>query len=104
LAEDFRLLRVSIEKHEIAKDRNLTAPLQMQKIPVQGNASDLYEYSKKDPRRGHIMPRGISSRGSLMWQVIDVQKKAVDERWIERRALSDRLINLWGAAPTRPAA
>jgi hypothetical protein len=40
LTEDFRLLRVHIDKHEIASDRHLTVPLRMQKQPAVGNASD----------------------------------------------------------------
>jgi hypothetical protein len=56
--------------------------------------TDLYEYSKDDPQRAHIMPTGISSRGSVRWQVIDL--KNGEERLLERRSLSDRIIALWG--------
>lgn len=94
LAEDFRLLRVPIEKHEIASDGQLSAPLQMQRRPVQGRPSDVYEYDKTDPQRAHIMPVAISPRGSVMWEVIDLKNNK--DLWIERRALSDRIIGLWG--------
>jgi hypothetical protein len=94
LAEDFRLLRVPLEKHEITSQGQLTAPLKLQRYPPKNDQTDLYEYSKADPKRAHIMPSGLSSSGSVMWQVIDLKKD--QERWIERRSLSDRIIALWG--------
>src|SRR5438132_10790560 len=50
LAEDFRLLRVPIEKHEITSQGQLTAPLQLRRYPPKNDPSDLYEYSKVDPK------------------------------------------------------
>jgi len=99
LQEDFRLLRVPIEKHEISSQGQLKAPLQLQRQPPQGKPSDLYEYDKTDPVRAHIMPRSVSRRGSVMWQVIDLKKN--QDRWIERRELSDRILQLWGAETPR---
>jgi hypothetical protein len=101
LAEDFRLLRVPLEKHEITSEGQLTAPLQLLKYPPRHDQTNLYEYSKADPKRSHIMPSGISGRGSVMWRALDLKNDR--EQWIERRALSDRVIALWGqpvAAPT----
>jgi hypothetical protein len=46
LAEDFKLLRVPFEKHQIASDRQLAAPLQLQRQPPKNDQSDLYEYSQ----------------------------------------------------------
>jgi hypothetical protein len=94
LAEDFRLLRVPLEKYEIASDRQLAAPLQLQRQPQKNDQSDLYEYSQDDPKRAHIMPTDLSSRGSVRWHVIDL--KGGQDRWIERRSLSDRIIALFG--------
>jgi hypothetical protein len=94
LAEDFRLLRVPLEKHEIASQGQLNAPIQLQKIPPRNDQSDLYVYDKKDPRRAHIMPQGVSDRGSCMWLVTDIKKN--QDRWIERRWLSDKIIDIWG--------
>jgi hypothetical protein len=103
LAEDFRLLRVPIEKHEITSQGQLAAPLQTQRRPTEGKELDLYLYDKKDPKRAHIMPRSVSQRGSLMSQVIDLKND--EERWIERLTLSERIITLWGAdnTPSKPA-
>ena len=105
LAEDFRLLRIPLEKHEIAGDRKLNAPLQLLKYPPRQDQTDLYEYDKADPRRSHIMPIGFSSRGSVMWNALDLINR--QERWIERRALSDQVVALWGqpvaAAPVETA-
>lgn len=95
LTEDFRLLRVPLEKHQIAWERDeLTAPLQLQRVPAKGDHTDTYLYEKTDPKRTHIMPTRLSYRGSVEWQVIDL--KGGHDRWIERRALSDRIIALWG--------
>jgi hypothetical protein len=105
LAEDFRLLRIPIEKHEITSQGQLTAPLQLQRFPPNNDHTDIYKYDKADPQRSHVMPSGLSSRGSIMWQVIDLKNN--QERWIERRSLSDRIIALWGqpvSAPTVEAA
>jgi hypothetical protein len=96
IAHDLRLLRVALEKHQIAGDKpHLTEPLKMTRYPPNNNATDYYTYSPDDPRRSHIMPSGFSARGSVMWQVIDLRAKT--ERWIERRDLSDRILDRWNA-------
>jgi len=95
LAEDFRLLRVPIEKHEITSQGQLTGPLQLHRRPAQGNPSDTYVYDKADTQRAHIMPRSVSQRGSLMWQAVDLKNS--ENKWIERRQLSDRILAIWGA-------
>jgi hypothetical protein len=94
LAHDLRLLRVALEKHQIADDHKLTEPLKMTKVPPNNNATDYYIYSPSDPKRSHIMPTGFSDRGSVVWQVIDL--RANTARWIERRNLSDRILERWG--------
>src|SRR5260370_36157450 len=68
-AHDLRLLRVPLEKHEIAGDRKLDQPL----LLTSGQDRDLYAYSHTDPLKAHIMPGGISARGSMMWQIIDLR-------------------------------
>ena len=93
IAHTLRLLRIPIEKHEIALDRKLKEPLSMQKSPENGDASDLYIYDKTDPKRGHIMPMGMSERGSIMWHTLD--GATVQSAWVERRAFSDALLDAW---------
>ena len=44
IAHELRLLRISLEKHEIAADRKLLGPLQMTRQPPKNNESDLYSY------------------------------------------------------------
>jgi hypothetical protein len=39
------------------------------------------------------MPTGISSRGSVMWQVMDLESKR--SYWLERRAISERIVAIW---------
>lgn len=92
LAHDFRLLRVPMEKHEIAQDRSLAEPLAMYRSPTKTDDTD-YLYDKKDQLRSHIMPTGISQRGSVQWLAIDVSN-SLSQRWIERRDLSDRVLQL----------
>jgi len=87
---EFELLRITLEKHDIANQGKLTAPLQM----TTSDQTKVYTFTKDDPQRSHIMPVGISARGFVVWQAVDV--KANTMRWIERRWLSDRVIALWG--------
>jgi len=93
LAHDLRLLRIPLEKHEIAADSNLSEPLLMQRMPPNNDETDRFRYAKNDALKAHIMPTGISCRGSVMWEVIDV--KANKSYWIERRQLSERMVKLW---------
>jgi hypothetical protein len=52
-----------------------------------------YSYDNEDPLRSHIMPTDISDRGSMQWLAIDIPD-SLNQRWIERRDLSDRLLQL----------
>ena len=94
LAHDLKLLRIPLEKHEIAADKKLSEPLLMQTYAPNNNETDSYYYSKSDARRAYNMPSGVSSRGSVTWYVIDV--KSQKSYWLERRALSERIVALWG--------
>lgn len=93
LAEDFRLIRIPLEKYEIPNDNKLTEPLALRSVPV-GKEDRLYYYDKDDSLRHHNIPRGISVRGSAMWFAISIAPVA-NERWIERRDLSDRFLACW---------
>lgn len=91
LAHHLRLLRIPMEKYQIAADKTLLAPLELERAnPREGESP--FIYSKDDPKRSHIMPSGISARGSSQWHVIDV--KAQKAYWLERRDLSDRMLAL----------
>jgi hypothetical protein len=89
---DLELLRIPLEKHELAKGNALKEPLILIRNPPKGYG-DIFPYVRGDPRRSHIMPMGISPRGSIMWQAIDVRARTA--KWIERRTLSDQLLRLW---------
>lgn len=93
LAHDLKLLRIPIEKHEIANDRKLSEPLQMQGLSSEGEVTADYEYSRSDPRRAHIMGKGTSTRGSVMWEALD--GASGNSHWLERLSLSERIITLW---------
>jgi len=92
LFADLELLRMPMDKHEIAKDKQLTAPLIMQRSPPKGDNTDQYIYDSSDPTRSHIMPTGISKRASVTWQVLD--HRSGRQYWVERRDLADRLLAL----------
>ncbi len=93
LAHDLRLLRIPIAKHEIANDRKLSKPLQMHKFSVQDDVTDCYEYSQSDLHKAHIMGKGVSERGSVMWDAID--GASGKSRWLERLSLSERIVSFW---------
>jgi hypothetical protein len=92
LSHDLRILRVQIEKHEIAKGALTKAgPIE---LGIQGSEEvELYDASSKDRKHAFIGQSGVSGRHSLMWYVIDADAKA--GRWLERRDLSDRFLNVW---------
>lgn len=85
LGHRLRLLRVPLEKHQIAADRSMSDPMVMVRIGP-GPQSN-YTYDPKDPSRTHIMPTAISARGSLMWHVVDI--KASGSFWLERQQVAD---------------
>jgi hypothetical protein len=92
LFADLERLRMPIAKYEIAKDKGMKQPLVMRAIPANNDATDDRPYNKDDPARHHIMPTGMSSRGSMMWLALDHMEPR--EYWIERRDLADRLLAL----------
>jgi hypothetical protein len=60
------LVRITIDKHEIAGDGKLKVPLQMTRLPAKGDPTDAYVYARNDSSRAYIMPTGLSqSYGSL---------------------------------------
>ena len=89
VAGDLALVRVGLEKHEIPKDWNVE-PLQMITAPTNEDESDFHTYHPEDPTGAHIMPVGLSARGSMVWQVVEGDQS----RSIERRELSDRILAL----------
>lgn len=93
LFRDFEILRVTLDKHELPKDNQLRQPLQMERTPKVEGSADSYTYDRSDTKRGHIMPSGISQRGSIMWFATDPASN--ESGWIERQELSDRLIALF---------
>lgn len=88
---DFELLRMPIAKFEIAKDNKLEQPLPMRRVG-DDETKPIEFYDPKDPGRFHIMPSGVSARGSAVWLALDVRNSR--QRWIERRDLADRLLSL----------
>jgi hypothetical protein len=90
---DLRLLRITLEKHEVAKDRKAKTPVQFTRYPPRNGPSDSYTYDRDDDQRSHIMVSRLNPSGSYAWLALDLENKS--ERWIERRGLSDRIIELW---------
>lgn len=88
---DFELLRMPIAKFEIAKDNKLEQPLPMRRVG-DDDTKTIEFYDPKDPDRFHIMPKGMSSRGSAVWLALDGRNSR--QHWVERRELADRLLSL----------
>lgn len=88
---DFELLRMPIAKFQIAKDDRLKEPLPMRRVG-DDETKPIDFYDPKDPDRFHIMPKGVSSRGSAVWLALDGRNS--HQHWIERRDLGDRLLSL----------
>jgi hypothetical protein len=89
---DLELIRIPLEKHEIAKDQNIKEPLALMRLPLNNNATDAFSYDPDDNLRSHIMPTGLSARGSMVWQAIDGRNNR--QKSIERRDISDRILAL----------
>jgi hypothetical protein len=89
---DLEFLRMPIAKYEIAKDSRMKEPLTMRAFPPNNDATDEHIYDKKNPTRSHIMPTGVSCRGSMTWLVLD--HSVPREYWVERQDLADRLLAL----------
>ena len=92
IEKELKLIRIPLSKHQIANDKKLTGPLQMETSPDKDGNSKKVEYSPDDPVRSHIMPMGLSESGSCMWHVVDVKSK--NSYWLERRGISDKILNL----------
>ena len=98
LANDLRMVRVQLEKHELPSDRQLKEPMRLAPTKLRPDETEapIYIYDKDDPRKSHIPGIGISSRHSMMWEVIDV--KTGTQRWLERTELSERMLRLLAPA------
>jgi len=92
LAHDFTILRMPLEKHEIAEHRKLGGPVELFRERSKSDSSDTQMYSKGDKKRAYIVPTQISPRGSVVWITADAEAK--QSRPLERRELSDRLHRL----------
>lgn len=93
LAEDLRVVRVQLEKHQIASDRRLDQPLDPVTAPGQPGEVRSFQYDKNNRLRAHIGRTGLSARRSAMWELVDV--KANTMRWVERRDLADRMLQIF---------
>lgn len=98
LHHELRLIRVPLEKHEIAGDKKLKAALEFVPHPRHKDDTSSYMYDPGDRRKSHIMPMGLSKHGSPLWQVFDIRDQS--SYWIERRSISDRFLELWNATAT----
>ena len=95
LLTDLEFVRIGLDKHELPKDKDksLTGdPIEMMRVPSSGEPRDPYVYDKNDSRRAHIMPTGLTSAGSVCWQVTDL--RAGRSYWVERQNLASRMLDL----------
>jgi hypothetical protein len=99
--DDLRLIRIPLEKHEIASDGELKEPLKLAPTGEAPDEATVYVYDKKDPFRSHIMPGGICTFcGSHFW--IPVDGRTQKQRQIMRRTISDKILFLKEISPTSP--
>jgi hypothetical protein len=91
IAQQLKLLRIPMDKYEIADDKKLPAPLRMQTQPDELGTISEHVYDKGDASRSHVLPVTISERGSAMWYVIDGASQSA--QWIERVGLADRILD-----------
>lgn len=96
---DLSLLRIPLEKHEIAGFKRVGKIILRPQPAQPGDQDEIYDPA--DRKRAHILPWGFSSRGSVMWCPYD--HKISDTRWIERQHLSDRMLDLWDPMTAEPA-
>lgn len=89
---DLELLRIPMTKFEIAKDKGLKETLALQRSQSAENTPSESFYDPKDPARYHIMPHGLSGRGSAIWLALDHRSR--HEHWVERRDLGERVLAL----------
>lgn len=81
------LVRVPLEKHELAKDRKLKEGINFVRYPLKSDGTDEYIYNTQDNMRSHNVPVSFSERGSVKWCVVDVKK--TEQIWVERRKISE---------------
>jgi len=87
--DQLRLLRIPLEKYQISEDSKLNEPLKL--VKESSDHEDVYLYDKTDLDREHVMPTGVSNRGSVQWRAIDLTK--MDSSWIERLHLSEVILD-----------
>ena len=92
LHDDLRMVRIPVEKLEIARGSKLPPTQEFARIPAR-EGDEPHAYRHKDPQRSHILPMRLSARGSTSWLVLDAE--TMQEKWVERRALSDEVLALW---------
>lgn len=90
LRDRLNLVRVPIVKYEIAQDDELKDQVKL--VPYTGAIDHEYTYDSSDKQnKSHIMPTGLSHRGSFCWQVIDTKGKR--EFFVERLSLSEEILD-----------
>ncbi|MEM6615774.1 MAG: hypothetical protein AAF619_04535 [Pseudomonadota bacterium] len=91
IERELKLVRVPLEKHEIAEDRKFgrTLILSPQLRHEDGNDKDM-TYDPSDVKKSFIPPTTLSNRGSEIWIVPDARTGG--NRMVERQGLSDRIL------------
>lgn len=86
LNDFLRILRVVIEKHEVADEKVLGDWTLFNRLSGY-ELKDIYIYDKAKSDRAYIMPAGVSGRGSVTWQVYNA--KSEQSYWCERLYASE---------------
>jgi hypothetical protein len=88
------MIRVQSEKYELPSDQRLDETVQFVPAFLRDDETEppIYTYDKNDRLRAHIARKGMSALGSPMWEVFDHTSKS--SHWLERRELSNRMLDL----------
>ena len=72
LSHQLKLLRIPLEKYEIARAKNPSASYKMKRVASHNIAStEIHRYSTASEQRWYSMPFSFSPRGSIKWTVFD---------------------------------
>ena len=98
IEQQLRLVRITLDKHEIAKNRGGNVDLKFMYHPPLTDEKTLYHYSSDDPHRSIIPEVKVNlETGAVQWRVVDVlsHKDETWVGWLDRQVISDEILKLW---------
>src|SRR5690606_9901225 len=88
IAHRLLLVRIPLDKHEIARAKRMPPDAQFSRWPpVEGE-----QPFQMRPDEPYIIPRAIGGNGAMEWFALDTS--TMNSLWINRRQLSDEIVAL----------